>query len=224
MDYDYDNAKRRLFIPRYVAIAINALAICFAVSKFIVFSIEVLPGDEIIEGIELIYLFILTLLFLLDIFLLASDSIIGNRKRLLKYYKLDMVKGIVFLTIACTYTYYIKGEAYIPFFGCHFLTNNPGCAMNIIGLTIIWFMPAYYIIICQLLWFWIKKSVQNIVEVSGVDTGNPFLSVFQSSRLADSEFQSSRLADSEFQSSRLADRDFQSSRLADRRASIVTIC
>ncbi|CAG8694365.1 25147_t:CDS:2 [Gigaspora margarita] len=161
MDYDYDNAKRRLFIPRYVAITINALAICFAVSKFIVFSIEVLPGDEIIEGIELIYLFILTLLFLLD----------------------------------STYTYYIKGEAYIPFFGCHFLTNNPGCAMNIIGLTIIWFMPAYYIIICQLLWFWIKKSVQNIVEVSGVDTGNPFLSVFQSSRLADKGLQSSRFAD-----------------------------
>ncbi|CAG8783858.1 24940_t:CDS:2, partial [Gigaspora rosea] len=49
---DHDNAMRRLFIPRYIAIAINALAICFAMSKFLVFWIEDLPGDEILEGIE----------------------------------------------------------------------------------------------------------------------------------------------------------------------------
>ncbi|CAG8732928.1 15200_t:CDS:1, partial [Gigaspora rosea] len=94
-----------------------------------------------------------------------------------------------------TYTYYVKHEAaHETFFGCYFLTNNPGCVMNIIGLTIIWFITAYYTIIGQLLWFLIKKSVQNIVETSGVDTGNPFLSVFESSRFADRGFQSSRLA------------------------------
>ncbi|KAF0386966.1 hypothetical protein F8M41_011303 [Gigaspora margarita] len=177
---DYNQAKRRLFIPRYISIFINALAICFVTSKFIVFCFNDLPSNEIIEAIELTYAFILALLLLLDIFLLASDSIIENKKRLLNYYKLDITKGILTFIIASMYSYYLKHEAYhTKFFDCNSII---GCEMNIINLTIIWLITAYYLTICQLLWFLIKKPVQNITEASDVGPGNPFLSVFHSSR------------------------------------------